>query len=63
MIQLELTTEEAHHLKEEVTTRLAELDHEIYELDSMHFKEMLKGRRESIHKFLEKLPDSEAISD
>ena len=62
MIQLELTTEEAQHLKEEVQKRLAELDHEIAHTESLNFKAMLKGRRESVHKFLEKLPDSVAVA-
>jgi len=35
MIQLELTTEEAQHLKEEVKTRLTELDHEIAHRDEI----------------------------
>lgn len=56
MIHLELTTEEGQHLKEEVTKRLAELEHEIAHTDSLRFKEMLKGRRETVQKFLEKLP-------
>jgi len=62
MIQLELTTEEAQHLKEEVKTRLTELDHEIAHTDSVNFKDMLKRRRESISKLLEKLPDPMVIA-
>jgi hypothetical protein len=62
MIQLELTTEEEQHLKEEVTKRLADLDHEIAHTDSLTFKDMLKRRRESVRKFLEKLPDIAAIA-
>jgi uncharacterized membrane protein YdbT with pleckstrin-like domain len=62
MIQLELTTEEAQHLKEEVKTRLTELDHEIAHTDSVNFKDMLKRRRESVSKLLEKLPDPMVIA-
>jgi uncharacterized membrane protein YdbT with pleckstrin-like domain len=62
MIHLELTIEEAQHLKEEVQKRLAELDHEIAHTEALNFKAMLKGRRESVQKFLEKLPDSVAIA-
>jgi redox-regulated HSP33 family molecular chaperone len=62
MIQLELTTEEAQHLKEDLKQRLIELDREIAHTDSMDFKDQLKCRRESLRKFLEKLPDSEAIA-
>lgn len=62
MIQLELTTEEAQHLKEEVKTRLTELDHEIAHTDSVNFKDMLKRRRESISRLLEKLPDPLVIA-
>ncbi len=57
MIHLELTNEEELHLKEEVNKRLTELDHEIAHTDSIDFKDMLKRRRESVRKFLEKLPD------
>lgn len=62
MIQLELTAEEGQDLKTEVKQRLTDLDHEIAHTDSMDFKEMLKRRRESVQKFLEKLPDSAAIT-
>jgi hypothetical protein len=62
MIQLELTTEEAQHLKEEVKARLTELDHEIAHKDSLNFKDMLKRRRESVSKLLEKLPDPTVIA-
>jgi hypothetical protein len=62
MIQLDLTTEELQHLKEEVKTRLTELDHEIAHTDSTEFKVMLRHRRQSVHKFLEKLPDSQAMA-
>ncbi len=62
MIQLELTTEEEQHLKEEVNKRRTELDHEIAHTDSMHFKDMLKRRREAVRKFLEKLQVSAAIA-
>jgi len=55
MIQIELTTEEQEHLKEEVTQRLVDLDHEIAHTDSLQFKEMLKGRRESVRTFLAKV--------
>jgi hypothetical protein len=57
MIQLELTIEEGQHIKEEVTKRLNQLDHEIAHTDSTDFKDMLKCRRESLRKFLEKLPE------
>ena len=62
MIQLELTTEEAQHLKDEVKTRLTELDHEIAHTDSLEFKDLLKRRRESVRKFLEKLPEAAPIA-
>jgi hypothetical protein len=62
MIQLELNTEEVQHLKEEVKTRMTELDHEIDHTDSMEFKDLLKRRRESVRKFLEKLSGSVAIA-
>ena len=57
MIQLDLTTEEEQHLKEAVKRRLTELDHEIDHTDSMAFKDMLKCRRETMRKVLEKLPE------
>jgi hypothetical protein len=62
MIQLELTNEEEQHLKEEVTKRLTELDHEIAHTDTRSFKDMLKLRRQSVQKFLDKLPDPAAIT-
>jgi hypothetical protein len=62
MIQLDLTTEQAQHLKEEVKTRLTELDHEIAHTDSTDFKDMLKRRRESVQTFLEQLADSVAVA-
>ena len=57
MIQLDFTTEEEQHLREEVNKRLADLDHEIAHTDSLNFKDMLKRRREVIKKLLAKLPD------
>ncbi len=57
MIQLELTKEEEQDLREEVEKRLTELDHEIAHTDSVDFKNMLKRRRQSLRKLLEKLPD------
>ena len=57
MIHLDLTNQEEQHLKEEVTKRLADMDHEIAHTDSLEYKDMLKGRRETVRKFLEKLPD------
>ena len=62
MIQLELTTEEGQDLREEVTKRLTELDHEIAHTDSMDFKDMLKRRRDVVRKFLGKLSDTAAIA-
>jgi len=62
MIQLELTTEEEQHLREEVNKRLTELDHEIAHTDSMDFKDMLKRRRKTVQKFLEKLSDSAGVA-
>ena len=61
MIQLELTTDEEHYLREEVEKRLIELDHEIAHTDSTDFKDMLKLRRDSVRKFLEKLPNVAAV--
>jgi hypothetical protein len=57
MIQLNLTDEEEQHLKEAVSRRLSELDHEIAHTDSMAFKDVLKRRRETMQKIIEKLPD------
>ena len=57
MIQLNLTDEEEQHLKEAVKRRLTELDHEIAHTDSIAFKDMLKLRRETMRKVMEKLPD------
>jgi len=62
MIQLELTTEEEQHLREEVNKRLTELDHEIAHTDPMDFKDMLKRRRKTVQKFLEKLSDSAGVA-
>ena len=62
MIQLDLTTEEEQHLKEAVKRRLTELDHEIDHTDSTGFKDMLKRRRETMRKVLEKLPEVGTIS-
>ncbi len=56
MIHLDFTNEEEQHLREEVTKRLAELNHEIAHTDSHDFKDMLKRRRDAIRKFLDKLP-------
>lgn len=60
MIQLELTNEEEQDLREEFERRLTELDHEIAHTDSMGFREMLKRRRQSVNKLLEKLRYDEA---
>jgi peptide deformylase len=57
MIQLNLTDEEEQHLREAVRRRLSELDHEIEHTDSIAFKDMLKRRRETMQKIIEKLPD------
>jgi hypothetical protein len=57
MIQLDFTTEEEQHLREEVKKRLADLEHEIAHTDSLNFKDMLKRRREVMTKLLGKLPD------
>ena len=57
MIQLNLTDEEEQHLKVAVKRRLTELDHEITHTDSMAFRDMLKRRRETMRKVMEKLPD------
>ena len=62
MIQLELTNDEEQYLKEEVKTRLGELDHEIDHTDSMDFKEGLKRRQAALQKVLGKLPEAAAIS-
>ena len=61
MIQLNLTDKEEQHLKEAVSRRLSELDHEIAHTDSIAFKDMLKRRRETMQKIIEKLPDPAAI--
>lgn len=57
MLQLNRTAEEEQHLKEAVKRRLTELEHEIAHTDSMAFKDMLKGRRETMRKVIEQLPD------
>jgi hypothetical protein len=57
MIHLDFTNEEEKHLKVEVKKRLIQLDDEIAHTDSLEFKDMLKRRRASIQKFLDKLPD------
>ncbi len=57
MIQLDFTTEEEQHLREEVKKRLADLEHEIAHTEALNFKDMLKRRREVIKKLLDKLPD------
>ena len=62
MIQLNLTEEEEQHVKEAVKRRLTELDHEIAHTDSMAFRDMLKRRRETMRKVLEKLPDCAAVA-
>jgi hypothetical protein len=62
MIQLELTNEEQQDLREEVEKRLTELEHEIAHTDSLNFKKMLKRRRQSVRKLLEKLPDMSGIA-
>jgi hypothetical protein len=62
MIQLELTTEEEQNLKEEMQKRVTELDHEIAHTDSLNYRDMLKRRRESVRKFLEKLPVSGTVA-
>jgi hypothetical protein len=60
MIQLDFTNEEEQHLKEEVKKRITQLDDEIAHTDSLNFKDMLKHRRASVQKFLDKLPDAPA---
>ena len=56
MIQIDFTNEEEMHLKEEVQKRITQLDEEIAHTDSLNFKDMLKHRRASVQKFLDKLP-------
>jgi hypothetical protein len=62
MIHLDLTNEEEQQLKEEVTKRLADLDHEIGRTDALNFKAMLTARRAVIQKLLNKLPDVPAMT-
>ena len=62
MIHIDLTDEEAQHLKQEVETRLTELDREIAHTDSLDFKDLLKRRRESIRRFLQKLPAATLVA-
>jgi hypothetical protein len=62
MIQVDLTSEEEGYLREEVTKRLSDLDHEIAHTDSRDFKDMLKRRRASVEKLLKKLPGSAACA-
>ena len=62
MIQLDFTTEEEQHLREEVKKRLVDLEHEIAHTDALNFKDMLKRRRKTVQKFLEKLSDSAGVA-
>lgn len=62
MIYLELTNEEGQDLRAEVQKRLTELEHEIAHTEALNFKAMLKRRRETIQKLLDKLPDAAAIA-
>jgi len=62
MIQLDFTTEEEQHLREEVQKRLADLEHEIAHTDALNFKDMLKCRRETLRKLLQKLPDLSSVA-
>ncbi len=62
MMQLELTVEEGHLLREEVQKRLAELDHEIAHTEALNFKAMLKQRRDMVRKFLAKLPEAAVMT-
>lgn len=57
MIQLNLTDAEGQDLREEVEKRLTEIEIEIVHTDSKDYRNMLKRRRESLLKLLEKLPD------
>ena len=57
MIQLNLTDAEEQDLREEVEKRLTEIEIEIVHTDSKDYRNMLKRRRESLLKLLEKLPD------
>jgi hypothetical protein len=41
---------------------LLEREHEIAHTDTLDFKAMLKRRRETVRKFLEKLPDAATIT-
>ena len=61
MIQLELTNAEEQDLREEVEKRVTEIENEIAHTDSMDFRNMLKRRRESLRKLLEKLPNIGAV--
>ena len=57
MIQLDLTDADEQDLREEVEKRLTEIEIEIVHTDSKDYRNMLKRRRESLLKLLEKLPD------
>jgi hypothetical protein len=62
MIQLDLTDAEEQDLREEVEKRLTEMEMEIAHTDSKDYRNMLKRRRDSLWKLLEKLPDMRAAA-
>ena len=55
MIQLDLTDDEARILAEILEAAHSDLRMEIADTDSMHFRDMLKGRKAVIAKVLESL--------
>ena len=55
MLQIELTDEEQHILKEILKSDLSDLRMEICETDDRTFKDMLKNKEQVIEKILEML--------
>ncbi len=55
MLQIELTDEEQHILKEILESDLSDLRMEIRETDDRTFKEMLKNKEQVMEKILEML--------
>lgn len=55
MLQIELTDEEQHILKESLESDLSDLRMEICETDDRTFKDMLKNKERVIEKILEML--------
>lgn len=59
MLQIELTDEEQHILKETLESDLSDLRMEICETDDRTFKEMLKNKERIMEKILEMLQQTD----